>query len=274
MPGEQALPSLLSLFGGRKQPAMKMGGADPVMKDLVLIGGGHAHAYVLKNFGMNPIPGVQVTLITRDVDTPYSGMLPGHIAGHYTRQECHIDLVRLGNFANARILHGEASAIDPVTKQVTIRGRPAISYDVLSINIGSAPQMSSSSSPSSEPQPGAPPTEEPPDTVTPVKPIDKFSARWDQILERSYVLASTVGPDGRRGQRVRVCVVGGGAGGVELTLSMQVRLRKEYEKRGASADLVEMTLVGRGKSLMPAHNPTVQQTFERIARQRNVKLVL
>ena len=45
--------------------------------------------------GMARIPGVQVTLVTRDVETPYSGMLPGHVAGFYTREECHLDLDRL-----------------------------------------------------------------------------------------------------------------------------------------------------------------------------------
>ena len=282
-----ALPSLFSIFGPKKPQAMKMGAADPVMKDLVLIGGGHAHAYVLKNFGMNPMPGVQVTLITRDVDTPYSGMLPGHIAGHYTRAECHIDLVRLGNFAKARIIHGEACGIDPMEKTITIRGRPSIAYDVLSINIGSSPQLSSAPVGSGE---GDKPMsaleksikeahkklsdDQMRDQVTPVKPIDKFSARWNQILERAYKLATTVSPDGSTGVRVRMCVVGGGAGGVELALAMQVRLRNEYEKRGASGDLVEMTLVGRGKTMMPAHNPMVQQIFERVARSRNITLVL
>ncbi len=222
------LPTLLTFFGAKKTPTMKMGAPDPVVKDLVLVGGGHAHAYVLKNFGMNPMPGVQVTLITRDVETPYSGMLPGHIAGHYTRAECHIDLVRLGNFAKARIIHGEACGIDPIAKTVTIRGRPAIAYDVLSINIGSSPQLigttcaEEASNQPTPPAPKGPPKEEKSehviDFVTPVKPIDKFGARWDKILERAYRLAASIGPDGRNGMPLRMCVVGGGAGTFVLNL--------------------------------------------------------
>ena len=49
----------------------------PIQHDLVLVGGGHATIQVLRSFGMNPIEGVRLTLITDVLKAPYSGMLPG-----------------------------------------------------------------------------------------------------------------------------------------------------------------------------------------------------
>ncbi|MGH8597326.1 MAG: selenide, water dikinase SelD, partial [Gammaproteobacteria bacterium] len=108
----------------------------PVVQDLVLIGGGHTHLAVLKSFGMRPITGLRLTLISRNSDTPYSGMLPGLIAGHYSRDEMHFDLRRLAEFAGGRFMRDEVVGLDLATRHIHCRERPPVRFDILSINTG------------------------------------------------------------------------------------------------------------------------------------------
>ena len=211
----------------------------PVLRDIVLVGGGHSHVGVLKRFGMKPIPGVRLTLICRDTHTPYSGMLPGYIAGHYSYDEVHIDLSRLAEFAGARFFRDEAVGLDRDGKRVLCKSRPPVPYDRLSINIGSTPQVKM--------VPGAA------EHAVPVKPIHRFNNRWLALLERVRQRTGTT----------RVVTVGGGAGGVELTLAMQHRLRNELSGMGRDPDELEFHLFTAGAELLPTHPARVRQAFER-----------
>ena len=83
----------------------------PLSRDVVLVGGGHAHALVLRMWGMNPLPGARLTVIDPNPVAPYTGMLPGLVAGHYRREELEIDLVKLARFAGARLVVGAAHLV-------------------------------------------------------------------------------------------------------------------------------------------------------------------
>ena len=65
---------------------------------------------------MRPEPGLRLTIIAREVETPYSGMLPGHVAGVYERSEMHIDVARLARFAGANFIAGEVVGVEPDAK--------------------------------------------------------------------------------------------------------------------------------------------------------------
>ena len=225
-------------------------GSTPIVKDLVLAGGGHSHVIVLERFGMKPIPGVRITLVCRDVETPYSGMLPGHVAGHYTRDEIHVDLGPLTRFANARFYHDEIVGLDPATRTVICRNRPPVPYDVLSIDIGSAPRVHD--------VPGAE------GAVVPVKPIGNFVARWNALVER--VLA-TGGP-------VRIGVVGAGVGGVEMVLAMRYGLRTRLRETGGNPDRLSFDLFTGGAEVLPRNPPRIRATFARVLAECGVRVHL
>ena len=72
-----------------------------VRRDVVLVGGGHAHVEVLRRAAMKRPAEVRLTVIARELDTPYSGMLPGLVAVHYRFEEAHIDLRPLSRAAGA-----------------------------------------------------------------------------------------------------------------------------------------------------------------------------
>src|SRR5438067_8660053 len=110
-----------------------------VVKDVVLIGAGHAHVAVLRRFGMAPLPGARFTVITREVHTPYSGMLPGLIAGHYQFDDVHIDTGPLARLAGARLYQDEVFGLDVANCRVLCRHRPPVPYELLSIITASTP---------------------------------------------------------------------------------------------------------------------------------------
>jgi selenide, water dikinase len=225
----------------------------PIVKDIVLIGGGHAHVHVLKSFGMQPIPGVRLTLVTRDVETPYSGMLPGFISGFYSFEETHVDLRPLARFAGARLLHDAVHGIDPVERRVLMDSHPPLAYDLLSIDIGSTPRADGI--------PGAR------DHAIPVKPISHLSARWAALLERVRAAG------GKPGAPRRFVTVGAGAAGVEVTLAARHRLCGILKSElGGDPDTLSFTILSRG-DLLAEHNGSVRNRFRRILAEQGVRLV-
>lgn len=217
---------------------------DLVVRDLVLIGGGHSHAIVLRRFGMKPLPGLRITVVARDVDTPYSGMLPGFVAGHYGFDDVHIDLGPLCRFAGARLVHAAAVGLDLERRRVRCADHPDVPYDVLSINTGSTPATLGT--------PGAS------DHATPVKPISGFVARWEELVAR---VRSSERP-------LDVAVVGAGAGGVELVLAMHHALGGNA--KSSEHPVPRFTLFSGSDEILPTHPEGVRRRFDRLLERRGV----
>lgn len=216
----------------------------PAVKDIVLIGGGHAHSLVIKMWGMKPIPGLRLTLISPSVYTPYSGMLPGLIAGHYNFQQTHIDLSRLCAWAGVRFIQAEACGLDAEYQQVKLLDRPAIGYDICSLDIGSTPDQR---------LPGYA------EHAVGVKPISRFYQHW-QALQKELLAHNEPEP-------YKVSIIGGGAGGIEVITAMQF-WAKQHQCNA------EFHLLNRGSSLLPDYPKALQKKLLRQLQSAGIKLHL
>jgi selenide,water dikinase len=210
----------------------------PIARHLVLVGGGHSHVILLKMLGMNPIPGLHVTMISPEISTPYSGMLPGLIAGHYARDEVYIDLVPLCRFAGVSFVKAAVTGIAPDDKEVQIEGRGTLSYDIVSIDIGSTPVVDDPSQLD----------------VIAVKPIGELLNRWQSFLARV-----------EQGGIHEIGFVGAGAGGVELCLAVNHALKLQGHD-------CRIHLFSDGMTLLADYPTGVRIEFERILADQNIEL--
>lgn len=165
----------------------------PITNDLVLIGGGHSHLSVLMKLSKKPINGNRITLITNEIDTPYSGMIPGYIEGIYSWRDSHIDLYRLCLKLNVRFIHAEVERVSAYEKEIYFKDRPKIKFDVLSINTGIQSNNREIKGAAKY--------------CLPVKPISKLT---NNFLNKITNFKS-------------IAFIGGGAGSVELALAIKKR---------------------------------------------------
>ncbi|MCC5963095.1 MAG: FAD-dependent oxidoreductase [Rhodobacteraceae bacterium] len=170
-------------------------------RNLVLVGGGHTHALVLHHWARAPLPGVALSLLTPEPTAPYTGMLPGFIAGHYSRDALEIDLAHLCRRAGARLILGRAAGLDRAARAIQLADGTALGYDIASLDIGitsDLPQM-----------PGYA------EHAVSAKPLGTYAQRWEHWSKQ--VEAGATQP--------HIAVIGGGVAGVELALAMAHRLR-------------------------------------------------
>ncbi len=213
------------------------------MKRLVLVGGGHSHVEVLRAFGREPDPRIELVLVSPDRYTPYSGMLPGWIAGHYTFADCHIDLAGLARFANARFIPMQVAGIAPADREVRLDDGTVLGYDACSIDIGSAPPVSAIEGARAH--------------AVPVKPVGAFI----QALESMAI-------DARNGRALRMALIGAGAAGVEVLLSVQHRLQRD-----APSAPISFSLITASPTILPSHARRAREIFLRILRERQIVLI-
>lgn len=170
---------------------------------IVLIGGGHTHVLALRRWFQQGLLRtaslVDVVLVSEAIETAYSGMLTGYLAGLYAREHVFINLANLAQRYGFALRAQGVVGIDRTRCEVILAGGERLTYDVLSIDCGATADLSRI--------PGAS------EYAVPIKPVHK--------------LQETLTAKRLHGQRPTVVMIGGGPAGVEVICALSQRWRRE-----------------------------------------------
>ena len=205
---------------------------------MLLLGGGHAHLFVLEGLGRHTAHNIETTLVSLDRRHAYSGMVPGMIGGRYDVADLSVELPALCRRVGARFIQAEATRLDPAGRSVLLRSGERIEYDVLSIAVGSTVQGAD--------LPGVA------QHACRVKPIG-----------RALELVPAVERAAARATPPTVAVVGGGAAGIEVALGLRARLR-------ILAKTGEVTLIESSNRLLGGQLPAAERLVHRALSRNGV----
>lgn len=209
-------------------------------KDIVLIGAGHTNLHVVRMWGQSPVPDARLTLISPGSVAAYSGMLPGTLAGLYRPDQMLIDLHRLTQRNNVRLISGVCEEIDVAGRAVKVAGRPVIRFDVASVGIGSVPVHAELV----QCHPG----------FVNIKPMFTFMDRLDAVLRS---IETT---------HVRVAVIGAGAAGVEIAFCLQQYLKNSQRNS-------DLFLVDANEQILKNYRARIRKLVTTELNQRGIQVL-
>ena len=195
---------------------------------ILLIGGGHAHIEVIRQYPeLFGELAVEMILVSPDPGSAYSGMLPGAVAGHYKVEDILINLPSLCEASGVRWLQGRFQALAEDQRSIILADGRVLAFDYISFDIGSVP--SGLKNPHSAHSMGA-------------KPVIPYLQAWERFLQGVCDDSSTR----------TVTVVGGGVAAFELALAMHHRIGTQQQGGRCAWQLIS------SGELLAGHNPLVR----------------
>ena len=212
---------------------------------IVLLGIGHTNAHVLDMWRRAPLPGARLVCVSSFAAASYSGMLPGTLSGQYPPGRLEIDLRSLAHAARAELVVEPAQDVDMDTQTVRFEDHEPVPFDVLSVGAGSVPNRAGIDAPA--------------DAWVPIKPMQTF-------LMRLYARLQELGRQGP--EVIRVLVIGGGVGGIEISLCLP-----SYLRRVSGGLRHTITIVDAGQRIGGGLSPRALRKAEALLAARGVEMI-